>query len=79
MSVEQVTTLITNVGFPIVCVCAMAWYVYTNNEKQRADIDKLNERHKTEMDNVVQALNNNTIAFTKLNEKLEMILNHKEV
>lgn len=57
---------ITTVGFPIVCCIAMMWYVKYSTDKNREEISKLNEQHKQEMTEVTQAINNNTIALTRL-------------
>lgn len=57
---------ITTVGFPIVCCIAMMWYVKYSTDQNREEIAKLNEQHKQEMTEVTQAINNNTIALTRL-------------
>lgn len=74
MTVADISQLISTIGFPIVCVIGMAWYIYVSNKSQREDIKSLNEQHKQEMNQVVEALNNNTVAFAKLYEKLDNIL-----
>lgn len=60
MDVNAIIQLVGSLGFPIVASGALFWYV-----------NKTDERHKEEMDKVSAALNNNTIALTKLVEKLE--------
>jgi hypothetical protein len=60
MDVNSIIQLVGSLGFPIVAAGALFWYV-----------NKTDERHKEEMDKVSAALNNNTIALTKLVEKLE--------
>ena len=74
MTVADISQLISTIGFPIVCVIGMAWDIYETNKSQREDIKSLNEQHKQEMNQVVEALNNNTVAFAKLYEKLDNIL-----
>lgn len=74
MTVTDISQLISTIGFPIVCVIGMAWYIFETNKAQREDIKTLNEQHKQEMNQVVEALNNNTVAFAKLYEKLDDIL-----
>lgn len=66
MSWESILQAITTVGFPIVCCIAMAWYVKYFTDQSRDEVAKLNEQHKQEMSEVTQAINNNTIALTKL-------------
>lgn len=60
MDINLAMQAITQVGFPIVMCCAMAWYV-----KYSAD------SHKAEMKEVTNALNNNTIALQKLCDRFE--------
>lgn len=55
MDVGVITQLIGSLGFPIACVCAM--FYYWNKER---------EDHKTEMQAMTEALNNNTVALTKI-------------
>lgn len=57
---NEVVTLITNVGFPIGLTLILLWYIYDSNNK-----------HKGEMDKMSEALNNNTLALTKLIDRLE--------
>lgn len=57
---------VTTLGFPIVCCGAMMWYVKYITDKNREEIDKLNTQHNEEMKEVTLAINNNTIALTKL-------------
>lgn len=60
MDVNVITTIISTVGFPI----AMCIYmVYT--------LQKMNENHKTEIDNLRTTIENNTVAVVKLVEKLD--------
>lgn len=50
---------IGTVGFPIVATCALFW-----------KMNKQDDDHKEEMNKVTEAVNNNTIALTKLLDKL---------
>lgn len=59
MDFQAIMQAITTVGFPIV-VCLIMIYL---NEKQ-------DERHREEMKEIKTAIENNTIALTKLIDKL---------
>ena len=59
MDAGILTQLIGSLGFPIAMCIAMLWM-----------LNKQSEQHKTEMDKITEALNNNTIALTKLATKL---------
>lgn len=59
MDVTEITQLISTLGFPIVCCIALFW-----------KMNKQDENHKEEMSKMTDALNNNTVALTKLSDKL---------
>lgn len=71
MGGNEIIQAVTTVGFPIVMCGAMAYYVKYTTDKHREEVQKLNEQHNQEMKEVTQAINNNTVAFTKLCEKLD--------
>lgn len=56
---ENIVSVISSVGFPITMTLILLWYIYDSNNKHREEIDKMSE-----------ALNNNTIAITKLLDRL---------
>jgi hypothetical protein len=60
MDVAGISTAIGALGFPIVACVAIGWYFVKQQEQNNATISKLSE-----------ALNNNTIALTKLAEKID--------
>ena len=66
MDFQSVVTAISTVGFPAV-VCIILLYI---NYKQ-------NEQHKEELTKVTEALNNNTVALTKLSDMINNT-EHKE-
>ena len=59
MDVNAITTLISNVGVPCACLIA-TFYLWF----------KETEAHKEEMTKMTEAINNNTIALTKLTEHI---------
>lgn len=63
MDVNTIIQLVTTLGFPIVCCIALFWRMIRSDEN-----------HKEEMEKLSEALNNNTLAINKLNERL----NHGE-
>ena len=68
--VNEITQMITTVGFPIVMCGAMAWYVKDTSDKHRSEVQQLNAQHQEEMKQVTEALNNNTLALQKLCDKI---------
>lgn len=71
MDAQFILQAVTSVGFPIVCCGAMMWYVKYSTDRNREDVEKLNQQHKEEMKDVTEAINNNTIALQKLCDKLD--------
>ena len=75
MDLPTIITAISTVGFPVICCIGMGWYVKYSTDRQREDTKELNAQHSAEMmafkDEIKDALNNNTIALTKLCEKLD--------
>lgn len=59
LEVSSILEIISTVGFPIACCVAM--FLQQN---------KITENHKKEMSEMKNAIDNNTIALTKLIEKL---------
>lgn len=66
----EIVQIIQTVGFPIAACVAMGVYVKYITDKNDAKIDKLNETHNKALDKITAALNNNTVALTKLSERL---------
>lgn len=59
MDVNLIIQLVGSLGFPIVCCGALFWRMI-----------KSDEQHKQEMDKISEVLNNNTVALTRLTEKI---------
>lgn len=58
--INDLTTLISTLGFPIAMCLIMCYY-----------INKINDAHKEETDKFAEALNNNTVVLQKLCDKLD--------
>lgn len=71
----DIATLLGSYAFPVVACIVMAIYVKEITQNNREDTRALNEQHTKEMnafkDEIKEALNNNTIALTKLCERLD--------
>lgn len=68
---NEIMTMITTVGFPTVACIGIAWFCKYTNDNYRQDLKEANAEHKAEMDKITAALNNNTLALTKLCERME--------
>ncbi len=58
--------LISNVGFPIAMCMLMSYYITQNAKSHKEEIDKMTETHKQEINDLAQAVNNNTLVLQKL-------------
>lgn len=67
MDASNIVQLISTVGFPIVCCGSLFWYVL------KRDSDEKERREKSYEDSMAlrETLENNTLAITKLSEKLD--------
>lgn len=59
MDLSAITSLISNLGFPIACCVVMFYMLY-----------KEQQNHKKEMDTLTTAIDNNTLAIQTLAEKI---------
>lgn len=66
MDINLVMQAVSTVGFPIVCCGALGWAFYKMNIQHTAQIKELTENHHVEMNELKQALENNTLAVQKL-------------
>lgn len=73
MTTQDIITIVQTVGFPIVMCGLMAWYVKYISDKNREQITAEREAHQQEMNNVITAINNNTVVMEKILTKIDVI------
>lgn len=71
MDINTVQTLITSLGFPIVCVIALGWFIYKAFEKFTAQSEKREEKLYTV---IAQAQETNE-RLTQTNAEFVAVLN----
>lgn len=69
--IDTILTVLGNYAFPIVCCIAMAYFVKYMYDQTNLRVDKLNEEHKDEVDNLSNVIKNNTIAIEKMSSLIE--------
>ena len=67
----DVVNIITNVGFPIACCIALAYYITREQKTSREQIDSIIEKHEHEVDTLKEALDNNTKVLERLADMWE--------
>lgn len=72
MDYATISSFIQVVGFPVVCVIGMGWYVKYITDQHHEESQKMQEQHRQEMNEVTQALNNNTLALQKLTDYITL-------
>lgn len=70
MDLNNISEIISTIGFPIVCFIMCGWYVKYREDKNDEKLDKLNTMHDDESKQMISAINNNTLALQKLTDKL---------
>lgn len=68
---NDIVTMITTVGFPIVACLFMGWYVKYQTDNYRSEVKDMQKEHKDEIQKVTEALNNNTLALQRLCDRME--------
>lgn len=71
MDIKVLLDAVSVVGFPIVMCLIFIYYVKYLTDKNAEQIDKLTDQHRQEMNEVTKAVENNTLALTRLIEKLD--------
>ena len=78
MDIQGITTSISTIGFPIVCCLIMMYYVREQEQKNREEIEKLNEKYDENIASLNETVNNNTLALQRLTDKLDIRMLQKE-
>lgn len=67
----DIVQIISAVGFPIVAAVGCAYFVKWQYEQNQKQIESMRAEHKEEVANMTKAIENNTIALTRLIEKID--------
>ena len=67
----DIVQIISAVGFPIVAAVGCAYFVKWQYEQNQKQIESMRAEHKEEVVNMTKAIENNTIALTRLIEKID--------
>ena len=70
MGIEEITSAITTLGFPIICVIACAYFINNMIKAQREENQNREEKY-------IETINNFTVVMDKVNENL--ITNNKRL
>ena len=68
---NDIAQIISAIGFPIVAAVGCAYFVKWQYEQNQKQIEEMRKEHREETSNMTKAIENNTIAITRLIEKLD--------
>lgn len=80
--IDMLSNIVANLGFPIAVCCVAFMFLYSESKSHREEVTKIVADHKEEVSKIIaeqkeetktitEALNNNTLALTRLIEKLD--------
>lgn len=70
MDANTIISMVSSLGFPVIMCGAMAYYVKYTHDQHVKERESTASLHREEMNSITEALNNNTIALTKLCERM---------
>lgn len=68
---NDIVQIISAVGFPIVAAVGCAYFVKWQYEQNNKQLESMRQEHKEEVANMTKAIENNTLALTRLIEKID--------
>lgn len=66
MDITTIQTLVSGLGFPIVMVGAMSYYIKYLNDQHKEEVENINKRYIEHVEKLTEALNNNTQVMTEI-------------
>lgn len=71
MDLQLLSQLIMSLGFPIFAACACGWFIVYTTKQHAEEINRLHEMHNSEIKEITEAINNNTLVIQRLIDKLD--------
>ena len=68
---NDIVSIISAVGFPIVAAIGCGYFVKWQYEQNQKQVESMRQEHKEEVQNMTKAIENNTLALTRLIEKID--------
>lgn len=69
MDINNIVTIISTLGFPIVACMACGFFIKYMFETFLKQIQDMREEHRSEVDKMTKAINNNTAVIQRLLDK----------
>lgn len=71
MDYNVLSQIIMTIGFPIVACCACGWFIVYTTKAHAEEIQRLHELHNSEIKEITEAVNNNTLVIQKLLDRMD--------
>lgn len=68
---NDIVSIISAVGFPIVAAIGCGYFVKWQYEQNLKQMEEMRKEHREEVTKMTEALNNNTIALNRLIDKFD--------
>lgn len=65
-TIQLIASLVSSIGFPIVCCGVLMYYVKYTRDKDSEKIAEIEAQHQEETSKLAEALNNNTVVIQSL-------------
>lgn len=75
---QEIFAAIGQYAFPIVMCLLMGKYLKYREDQHTKAVSELNAQHQKEMNDVTQAINNNTLAIQRLTDFMEVQASDKD-
>ena len=70
VDVGTISTLIGSVGFPVALCIGVLWYLVKLQQSHKEELNELAKSHKSEMDGMTEAIQNNTVVLQQILEHM---------
>lgn len=74
---ETISTLISNIGFPIACCVGLGWYIKYMTDKHDKETEQLRQSYDKQIHELKESIDKNTTALTELVIYLKEVINHE--
>ena len=68
---NDIVSIISAVGFPIVAAIGCGYFVKWQYEQNQKQVEAMRQEHKEEVQNMTKAIENHTLALTRQIEKID--------
>lgn len=72
-TINAIAQLVANLGVPVSCLIGAFWLLNQERKDHKEEVDALRAAYDTERKQLTESITNNTLALTRLCEKLDSL------